>query len=105
MLYRLHLVDSRQPLLSHYALHLHSSVGTYHKKSLYPSPNLTEKVTPSANLGEAERVWAVKTALPPSSPIEYVHPTSLSLVDNLLLQIDLPLLVVQPPRAGFQVEG
>jgi hypothetical protein len=51
-------------------------------------------MTPSANLGEAERVWAVKTALPPSSPNKWFYFTSFSLADNLPLQIDLPLLEV-----------
>jgi hypothetical protein len=93
MLYGLHLVDSRQALLAHDAIHLHFRVNLYDKKTSNPSPNL-KKMTPSANLGEAEGVWAVKTALPPSSPIECVHAISLNLADNLLLQIDLPSLAI-----------
>jgi hypothetical protein len=63
-----------------------------------------KKVTLSANLGEAERVWAVKTALPPSSPIEWIQSTRFRPPDNLLLMIDLPMLAVQPRRDGFSVE-
>ena len=100
----LHLVDSRQALIAHDALHLHFRISLYYRKTLNPSPNLTKEVTPSAKLGEAEGVWAVKTALPPSSPIEYGHGISLSLADNLLLRIDLPSLAVQLPGTGFRGE-
>ena len=104
MLHGLHLADSRQALLAHDAPHLHFRVNLYDKRTSNPSPNL-RKVTPSTNLGEAEEVWAVKIALPPSSPIERVHAISLSLADNLLLQIDFPLLAVQAPSIGFQVQA
>ena len=103
-LHGLHLIDSRQPMLAHDSARLHFRVSLYDKKTPNPSLNLTEKMTPSANLGEAERVWAVKTALPPSSPIEWTQSTRFRPPDNLLLMIDLPILAVQPRRDGFSVE-